>query len=98
MPKQSRSKPTRKSRRAPKLPKSRDSRLVEFPEVKGLTVERVRLSTASEFPCVSIRFTDSTDLTVVIDPWLTFQTDYSRWKAGNQKVLKRWPVFRTDDV
>jgi hypothetical protein len=85
-----------KSRRKPKTPKSRDSRLVEFPEVRGLTVERVRLSTASEFPCVSIRFTDSTELAVVIDPWLTFQADYSRWKVGNQKVLKRWPVFRTD--
>jgi hypothetical protein len=23
-------------------------------------------------------------------PWLTFQADYSRWKDGNQKVLKRW--------
>jgi hypothetical protein len=56
------------------------------------------LSTDSDFPCVSIRFTDSTDLTVVIDPWLTFQVDYSKWKAGNQKVLKRWPVFRSDGI
>ena len=88
----------RKARRTPKPPKSRASRLVEFPEVNGLTVERVRLSTASDFPCVSIRFTDSTELAVVIDPWLTFKADYSRWKAGNQRVLKRWPVFRSDDV
>jgi hypothetical protein len=87
-----------KLRRAAKPPKSRNSRLVEFPEVKGLTVEKVELSTASDFPCVSIRFTDSTNLTVVIDPWLTFQADYSRWKAGNQKVLKRWPVFRSGGV
>jgi hypothetical protein len=92
---------TKKSaNKAPKKkpPKSRDSRLIEFPEVRGLTVERVRLSTAFDFPCVSIRFTDSTDLTIVVDPWLTFQADYSRWKAGNQKVLKRWPVFRSDGM
>jgi hypothetical protein len=90
--------PPRKSRRAPKQRKARHSRLMEFPEVKGLTVEKVELSTDSDFPCISIRFQDNTDLTVVIDPWLTFQVDYSRWKAGNQKVLKRWPVFRSDGM
>ena len=44
----------------------------------GRTVEKVELSTDSDFPCVSIRFQDNTDLTVIIDPWLTFQADYSR--------------------
>jgi len=82
----------------PEQPKTRNSRLVEFPEARGRTVEKVVLSTDSDFPCVSIRFQDTTDLTVVIDPWLTFRADYSRWKAGNQKVLKRWPVFRSDGM
>jgi hypothetical protein len=90
--------PNKTPRRAPKPSKSRYSRLVEFPEVRGLTVEKVELSTASEFSCVSVRFTDNTNLTVVIDPWLTFRADYSKWKAGNQKVLKRWPVFRSDGM
>jgi len=85
----------RKSRRTPKQPRARYSRLVEFPEVSGL-VEKVQISTDSDFPCISIRFQDNTDLTVIIDPWMTFQADYSRWKDGNQKVLKRWPVFRSD--
>ena len=87
-----------KARRAPKHGKPRRSRLVEFPEARGRTVERVELSTASDFPCVSIRFQDNTDLTVLVDPWLTFQVDYSKWKAGNQKILKRWPVFRSDGI
>ena len=91
-------KPSRKARRAQKQPKTRHSRLMEFPEVRGLTVENVELSADSDFPCVSIRFQDNTDLTVVIDPWLTFQVDYSRWKAGNQRVLKRWPVIRSDSM
>jgi hypothetical protein len=98
MPKQSRSKAPRKARRATPQKMVRNPRLIEFPEVRGLTVERVRLSTASDFPCVSIRFTDSTELAVVIDPWLSFQADYSKWKAGNQKVLKRWPMFRSDGM
>jgi hypothetical protein len=96
--KQPASKATLKSHRAPKQRKARYSRLVEFPEVRGLTVEKVALNTDSDFPCISIRFQDNTDLTVVIDPWLTFRADYSRWKDGNQKVLKRWPVFRSDGM
>jgi hypothetical protein len=96
--KQPASKATLKSRRAPKQRKASYSRLVEFQEARGRTVEKVVLSTDSDFPCVSIRFQDNTDLTVVIDPWLTFRADYSRWRAGNQKVLKRWPVFRSDGM
>jgi len=96
--KQSAKKAPQKARRAPKQRKTSSSRVVQFPEVRGLTVEKVALSTDSDFPCISIRFQDNTDLTVVIDPWLTFQADYSRWKAGNQKVLKRWPVFRSDGM
>jgi len=97
MPKQSRNQPAQKARRAPKRKTSR-SRLVEFPQARGRTVDKVELSTDSDFHCVSIRFTDKTDLTVVIDPWLTFQVDYSKWKTGNQKILKRWPVFRSDGI
>jgi hypothetical protein len=96
--KQSAKKAPPKARRAPRQRKTSYSRVVQFPEVRGLTVEKVALSTDSDFPCVSIRFQDNTDLTVVIDPWLTFQVDYSRWKAGNQKILKRWPVFRSDGI
>jgi hypothetical protein len=88
---------TQKVRRAPKRKTSR-WRLVEFPQARGRTVDKVELSTDSDFSCISIRFTDKTDLTVVIDPWLTFQADYSRWKDGNRKVLKRWPVFRSDEM
>jgi len=98
MPKQSRNKTPPEPRRVTTQKTSRRSRLVEFPEVSGLTVDKVELSTDSDFPCISIRFTDNTDLTVVIDPWLSFKADYSRWKAGNQKVLKRWPVFRSDGM
>ena len=95
MKKQTKKKPLRQSRRAPAQIKTRYPRLVEFPEARGRTVEMVELSLDSDFHCISIRFQDETDLTFVIDPALTFQADYSRWKAGEQKVLKRWPVLRS---
>lgn len=98
MKKQSAKKAPRKAHRVQKQPRTRRSRLVEFPEARGRMVDRVGLSADSDFPCISIRFTDSTDLTFVIDPALIFQADFSRWKDGNQKMLKRWPVFRSDEM
>jgi hypothetical protein len=40
---------------------------------------------------IAIWFQDDTNLTFVMDPALTFQADYSKWKAANQKVLKLAP-------
>ena len=94
MPRQSRQKPTHKAH-TQKPRKAPYARLVRFPQVRGRTVELVELSLDSDFYCVSIRFKDNTDLTVVIDTALTFQAEYSEWKAGNQKVLKRWPVIQS---
>jgi hypothetical protein len=95
MPKQSRKKRAQKARRDRARRKDTYARLVKFPQTRGRTVEMVELSLDSDFQCVSIRFKDNTDLTVVIDTGLSFQAQYSEWKAGNQKILKRWPVVRS---
>jgi hypothetical protein len=92
MNKQSRNKAPRKPSRALKQKKSPYDVLLEFPQARGRTVEMVELVSGSDYHCVSIRFQDNTDLTVVIDPRLTFKAEYSRWKDGNQKMLKRWPA------
>jgi hypothetical protein len=83
--------------RAPRKARREDTyaRSVKFPQARGRTVEMVELSLDSDFQCVSIRFKDNTDLTLVIDTGLSFQAQYSEWKDGNQKVLKRWPVVRS---
>ena len=94
MTKLSRKKDTQKALRT--RSKAPYARLVKFPQAKGRTVEKVELSLDSDFQCVSIRFKDGTDLTVVIDTALTFRAEYSKWKAGNQTVLKRWPVIRSN--
>ena len=94
MKKQSTNRATQKARRKRVHRKAPCMRLVKFPQARGRMVERVELSLDPEFHCVCIRFKDNTDLTVVIDTALTFRGEYSEWKAGNQKVLKRWPVIR----
>ena len=98
MPKQARNKAPRKVRRAPAQKTVRNRRLVEFPQARGRTVEMVELNLDSDFNCINIRFQDETDLTFVIGPVLTFRASYFWWKDGNQKVLKRWPVFRGDGM
>jgi hypothetical protein len=95
MPKQSRKKPAQKNRRDRPRREAPYARLLKFPQTRGRTVEMVELSLDRDFQCVSIRFKDNTDLTVVIDTDLTFQAQYSDWKTGNQKILKRWPVVRS---
>jgi hypothetical protein len=76
-------------------PRKPPSDRVVFPEARGRTVELVELFAGGDYNCVSIRFQDSTDLTVVVDPALTFSASFSRWKAGNERVLKRWPAIRS---
>jgi hypothetical protein len=95
MKKQSTDRTPRKAREIQTHRKASSARLVKFPQARGRTVEKVELSLDSDFHCISIRFKDNTDLTVVIDTTLTFRAEYSEWKAGNQKVLKRWPVVRS---
>jgi hypothetical protein len=95
MPKQSRKKPVQKGRRDQARHENTYARLVKFPQARGRTVEKVELSLDSDFHCISVRFKDNTDLTVVIDTALTFRAEFSEWKAGNQTVLKRWPVVRS---
>jgi hypothetical protein len=73
-------------------------RLVEFPQARGRTVDMVELNLDSDFHCISIRFQVETDLTFIIGPALTFRADYSRWNDGKQKVLKGWPVFRSEGM
>lgn len=97
MPKQSAKKATQKARRD-RARNTAYGRLVRFPQARGRMVEMVELSLDPEFHCVSIHFKDNTDLTVVIDTALTFRAEYSEWKAGNQKVLKRWPVVRRQGI
>jgi hypothetical protein len=88
-------KKTPKKPRTPKRRKSPYVRRLTFPDAKGKTVELVELFADIDCPCVSIRFDDSTDLTVVIDPALIFSVTFSKWKEGNERVLKYWPAIHS---
>ncbi|MBZ5489997.1 MAG: hypothetical protein LAO76_03580 [Acidobacteriia bacterium] len=69
---------------------------VRYTEMKGRTVERIDVCLSSDYHCVSIRFEDKTDFTVEIDTRLVLTALHSDWKAGNQRVLKRWATIREE--
>jgi hypothetical protein len=73
------------SRKGPKLYRPPGS--FPFPDVRGKVVGDVYLTTKSYLKCVD----DNTELVIDIEPSLSFKANYSDWKSGNQRVIKRWP-------
>jgi hypothetical protein len=68
---------------------------VDFPEVKGKTLEGLRLSLDSDDSGISLSFQDKTYLEFSIEPLYTVRTEYSNWKTGGWRKIKRWPVFQS---
>jgi|SRR5579884_2405482 len=69
------------------------SNRLTFTQVNGRIIERVEISAEPDYQCVCIRFQDNTDLNIVMESGLLFRAELSKWKAGNQRVLKRWPML-----
>ena len=88
--KQASSKSPQKRQSALKRRKLVYARVIEFPQARGRTVELVELIADSDYHCLSIRFKDKTDLSVVIDPMFSFRANFSDWKTDDQRVIKEW--------
>src|SRR5262249_60551484 len=67
-------------------------------EVRGKTVDFVELYTSGEYHAIDVRFQDKTALHFIIDPGFTLETDYSDWKTGNWRPLKRWPRLHSQSL
>jgi hypothetical protein len=68
----------------------RTRRKLDFPQVKGKIVERVELTVSVDEFTLTIRFQDKTDLSFEIEPCVTVIPDFSDWKTGDYKPLKRF--------
>lgn len=66
-----------------------------FLETKGKIVEDAQFFTGPSYNCLELRFQDNTTLTIEIQPSFALETYFSRWKSGNQRVLRRWPPIST---
>jgi hypothetical protein len=86
---------TRKPRRKePPLITFPPRRMVEFPEVKGKTLEAVKLYLVDDDTSLSLVFSDKTHLYLDLEPGLTVRADYSDWKTHNWRPIKSWPPFQ----
>lgn len=88
----------RKAKRSTRKKQSEWPRkILRFPQIKGKTIETVEFSTELGYHAISVNFTDKTSLNFEIEPRFLVETDYSNWKTGNQRILRRWrPVHNVE--
>ena len=63
---------------------------MHFAEAKGKKVEAVELSTATDYHGISINFQDKTCLHFSLETGLSIKTDYSDWKTGEQRMIRKY--------
>jgi len=99
---------TRKPRRFPSLPRPVITRrgkttirrykgrhFHRFEEARGKPLDYIEFFTAGEYHCIAVRFQDKTCMNFVIEPGFTLGPEYSDWKTGNGRRIKRWPLIRS---
>jgi hypothetical protein len=84
-------KTSRKNPKSPARRSRRSRRPLRFNLARGKTVEFIEMFTDADFPCVEIAFADKTALHFLMETRLAMEPTYSKWKAGNQRVLRKWP-------
>ncbi len=73
--------------------KKRTRRFLQFPQVKGKTVESVEIDPDVEV--ITILFEDKTALSFDLEPRLAVFPELSDWKTGNWRGIKRWRPLRS---
>ncbi|MBZ5504849.1 MAG: hypothetical protein LAO78_05110 [Acidobacteriia bacterium] len=71
-------------------------RIVEFPQMKGRTVQRIRFYSSSDENTIAIRFRDRTQLTLSIEPALVLNADLLKMYRWDAETIKEWPPIRSE--
>jgi hypothetical protein len=66
-----------------------------FEEAKGKPLDYIEFFTAGEYHSIDVCFQDKTVMHFVIEPNFTIEPEYSDWKTGNLRRIKRWPLIRS---
>jgi hypothetical protein len=69
-----------------------------FEEAQGKPLDYIEFFTAGEYHCIDVRFQDKTVMHFVIEPNFTLEPEYSDWKTGNLRRIKRWPPIRSQPL
>ena len=73
----------------------RNNRIVEFPQLKGRTVQTVRFYSSPDENTVSIRFRDQTVLSLYFEPALVLRSDLIKTNRWDAETLKEWPAIHS---
>ena len=73
----------------------RGSRIVEFPQMKGRTIQTVRFYSSPEENTVSIRFRDQTVLSLYFEPGLVLRSDLIKANRWDAETIKEWPPIHS---
>jgi hypothetical protein len=68
----------------------------DFPEVKDKIIDSVEVVIDSEYYGISVRFTDKTSLTFVMEMCLFTLPVYEDWTTGEAKQLKQYRPIRNE--
>lgn len=68
----------------------------QMKEFQGKVVDYVQVFTSGGYNSISVRFQDKTSLDFAIDTCFTLDTDYTDWKTGNMRLIKRWPLIHSE--
>jgi len=71
-------------------------RIVEFPQMKGRTVERIRFYSSSDENTIAIRFRNRTQLTFSIEPALVLRSDLLKMHRWDTETIKEWPPIHSE--
>jgi hypothetical protein len=72
------------------------TRIVEFPQMKGRTVQRVRFYTSADENTVAIRFRDRTQLSLYFEPALVLRADLLKLNRWDADTIKEWPSIHSE--
>jgi hypothetical protein len=80
-------------RRRPRPTRRTTSSKLMFPEAKGRVIEFIEFfaDSSSNSNSIHLRFQDNTSLSFQFATGLVMEAYSSRWKAGNERVLRYWP-------
>ena len=90
---------SRASARKARIPTGNANRkLIHFPRLRGKVIKEIEFFVDPSHNCLLLRFQDNTSL--VFDFATSFATEahFSRWKAGNERVLHYWPRLQSDPI
>jgi hypothetical protein len=86
---------TKRPSQRPAIRSASNRKFVQFRETEGKTVQTVELLTAPDYHTISINFRDKTCLHFSIETGFTVKTDYSDWKTGEQRTIRKWRVIQS---